>query len=575
MLVVYFNEGGISVAFDGIFTRAMVNELNNLILDGRVTKVSQPYQNEVIITIRKDRKNHSLLLSAHPNYARVQITDIPYTNPPVPTNFTMILRKYLDGAKLVKIEQLACDRVIDLYFMTRNELGDKLPLKLSIEIMGRYSNIILVDQMTNKVLDTVKHVGMDQNRYRTLLPGATYQTPPKQTKLDLFTDTSKYYLELLRLYPNQEVLASNLVKNYQGLSKSSALTLAKMFHGTKAPEQVLAEFLAYTKKPVPNLYLENNKLAFSIFPRSQTEKTFTNLSTLLDNYYKERALRDRVAQKGAKLIHVIKKELQKNKKKLGKLENELKATAKADSYRVKGELLTTYLYQVRPKQSEITLPNYYDNEKKVTIALSPQLTPAQNAQKYFKKYQKLKNAIAHLKEQLTLTKQELDYLEGIKAQIELAVPSDLDDIKLELENEGYLKADPKQKARVKSKVNRPTVFKATDGTEILVGKNNLQNDRLTLKTANKNYYWLHTKDIPGSHVIVCSKTPTDETLLEAAKLAAYFSKAQNSANVPVDYVQVRHIKKPNGAKPGYVIYEGQKTLYVTPEEELVEQLSSK
>ena len=177
--------------------------------------------------------------------------------------------------------------------------------------------------------------------------------------------------------------------------------------------------------------------------------------------------------------------------------------------------------------------------------------------------------------QLTLTKQELDYLEGIKAQIELAVPSDLDDIKLELENEGYLKADPKQKARVKSKVNRPTVFKATDGTEILVGKNNLQNDRLTLKTANKNYYWLHTKDIPGSHVIVCSKTPTDETLLEAAKLAAYFSKAQNSANVPVDYVQVRHIKKPNGAKPGYVIYEGQKTLYVTPEEELVEQLSSK
>lgn len=575
MLVVYFNKGGIRVAFDGIFTRAMVNELNNLLLDGRVTKVSQPYQNEVILTIRKDRKNHPLLLSAHPNYARVQITDIPYTNPPVPTNFTMVLRKYLDGAKLVEIKQLACDRVIDLYFMTRNELGDTLPLKLSIEIMGRYSNIILVDQMTNKVIDTVKHVGMDQNRYRTLLPGATYQTPPKQAKLDLFTDTSKYYLELVKLYPNRDVLATNLVKSYQGLSKSSALTLAKLLHALEDPEQAVAKFLAYTKAPVPNLYLDNGKLAFSIFSQPHAEKTFVTLSALLDSYYKERALRDRVAQKGAQLIHVIKKELQKNKKKVVKLEAELKATAKADSYRVKGELLTTYLYQVRPKQSEIELPNYYDEEKLVTITLSPQLTPAQNAQKYFKKYQKLKNAIVHLNEQLTLTKQELDYLEGIKSQIELAVPSDLDDIKLELENGGYLKANPKQKARAKSKVSRPTVFKATDGTEILVGKNNLQNDRLTLKTANKNYYWLHTKDLPGSHVIVCSSMPTDETLTEAAKLAAYFSKAQNSANVPVDYVQVRHIKKPNGAKPGYVIYEGQKTLYVTPEEKLVAQLSSK
>ena len=188
------------MAFDGIFTRAMANELNELLLEGRVMKISQPYANEVILTIRQNRHNYPVLLSAHPNYARIQVTEIPYTNPPIPTNFTMVLRKYLEGAKLVKLEQLNCDRVLNFYFMTRNELGDRLPLILSVEIMGRYSNIILVEQETNKILDTVKHVGMDQNRYRTLLPGATYKNPPAQTKRDPFSDQDKLYLELVKVY---------------------------------------------------------------------------------------------------------------------------------------------------------------------------------------------------------------------------------------------------------------------------------------------------------------------------------------------------------------------------------------
>ncbi len=348
------------MAFDGIFTRAMANELNELLLDGRVMKISQPYANEVILTIRQNRHNYPVLLSAHPNYARVQVTEIPYTNPPIPTNFTMVLRKYLEGAKLVKLEQLNCDRVLNFYFMTRNELGDRLPLILSVEIMGRYSNIILVEQETNKILDTVKHVGMDQNRYRTLLPGATYKNPPAQTKRDPFSDQDKLYLELVKDYPNREVLAMQLVKTYQGLSRQSALQLAKMLHEERDLSTSFNAFLEQTKHPKANIFTEKNKLAFDIFTHHTTQQEFATLSEMLDSYYQEKAVRDRVFHQGAKLIHVVKKELSKNQTKLKKLTKELKNTDKADDLRVKGELLTTYLYQVKPNATSVTLPNYYD-----------------------------------------------------------------------------------------------------------------------------------------------------------------------------------------------------------------------
>ena len=561
------------MAFDGIFTRAMANELNELLLEGRVMKISQPYANEVILTIRQNRHNYPVLLSAHPNYARVQVTEIPYTNPPVPTNFTMVLRKYLEGAKLVKLEQLNCDRVLNFYFMTRNELGDRLPLILSVEIMGRYSNIILVEQETNKILDTVKHVGMDQNRYRTLLPGATYKNPPAQTKRDPFSDQGKLYLELVKDHPNREVLAMQLVKTYQGLSRQSALQLAKMLHEERDLSTSFNAFLEQTRHPKANIFTEKNKLAFDIFTHHTTQQEFATLSEMLDSYYQEKAVRDRVFHQGAKLIRVVKKELSKNQTKLKKLTKELKNTDKADDLRVKGELLTTYLYQVKPNATSVTLPNYYDGEKPVKITLSSQLSPAQNSQKYFKKYQKLKNAVAHIEQQLALTKAEIAYLESVQMQLELAQPSDLNDIELELQTAGYLTQTKQQKKR-KPKLSKPETFVATDGTEISVGKNNLQNDRLSLKTAQKNYYWLHVKDIPGSHVIVHSSQPTQETLLQAASLAAYYSKARSSANVPVDYVQVRHLRKPNGAKPGFVIYEGQKTLYVTPDKALVAKLKN-
>ena len=557
------------MTFDGLFTHAMIHELNQTLQNGRVTKISQPYPNEVILTIRANRTNYPVLLSANPRYARFQITQIPYTNPAVPTNFTMMLRKYLEGAKLLKIKQLDNDRVVYFEFLTRNELGDKLPLLLSAEIMGRYSNVILINQSTNKIIDTIKHVGMDQNRYRTLLPGATYRQPPTQNKENPFEQDSNTFEELIQKYPNREVLADNLLKQYQGISRDNALALADKLHSSNNFVQAFNDFLAMTEDPIPTMNGNN----FSIFTDNPNDKKFTTLSEMLDVFYHTKANRDRVQQQGGQLLHVIRKNLQRNKKKLKKLSNELKATENADEYRIKGEVLTTYLYQIKRGMTKITLPNFYDNNKEITISLSNQLSPSQNAQKYFKKYQKLKNAVTFINEQIELTKKEVAYLEEIQTQIELATPADLNDIKTELQQEGYIKKkQQKSKHSSRVKINKPESFIASDGTEILVGKNNLQNEKLTLHTAKKADIWLHAKNIPGSHVIIKSNNPSDETLFEAAMLAAYFSKFRSSANVPIDYVQVKNIRKPNGSKPGFVIYEGQKTLTVTPTEDFVLEL---
>ena len=557
------------MTFDGLFTHAMIHELNQTLQNGRVTKISQPYPNEVILTIRANRTNYPVLLSANPRYARFQITQIPYTNPAVPTNFTMMLRKYLEGAKLLKIKQLDNDRVVYFEFLTRNELGDKLPLLLSAEIMGRYSNVILINQSTNKIIDTIKHVGMDQNRYRTLLPGATYRQPPTQNKENPFEQDSNTFEELIQKYPNREVLADNLLKQYQGISRDNALALADKLHSSNNFVQAFNDFLAMTEDPIPTMNGNN----FSIFADNPNDKKFTTLSEMLDVFYHTKANRDRVQQQGGQLLHVIRQNLQRNKKKLKKLSNELKATENADEYRIKGEVLTTYLYQIKRGMTKIALPNFYDNNKEITISLSNQLSPSQNAQKYFKKYQKLKNAVTFVNEQIELTKKEVAYLEEIQTQIELATPTDLNDIKTELQQEGYIKKkQQKSKHSSRVKINKPESFIASDGTEILVGKNNLQNEKLTLHTAKKTDIWLHAKNIPGSHVIIKSNNPSDETLFEAAMLAAYFSKFRSSANVPIDYVQVKNIRKPNGSKPGFVIYEGQKTLTVTPTEDFVLEL---
>ena len=561
------------MSFDGVFTHAMVNELRETLLSGRISKIHQPYENEIVLVIRSRVKNHRLLLSAHPSYARVQITQIDYQNPDNPPNFVMVLRKYLDGAILESIEQIENDRVIHFHFAKRNELGDLQNIILIVELMGRHSTIVLVNQETGKILDAIKHIGSSQNTYRSLLPGVEYIAPPKQEVLNPFSsDKEKIFQRLSQT----ELEPKAIQYQFQGIGFDTAQELTKRLLERPNEKMVVWDefFSSIINHPDPTFYETTNKdfftpIVYQVFSeQASAVTTYPTLSQLLDSYYHEKAEKDRAKQQGGELIRKIENELKRNKNKLKKREQTLKESENAENYRRDGELLTTFLTQVPRGAKEVVLPNYYEEDRPIKIALDPALTPNQNAQKYFHRYQKLKNAVKLIGEQIQEAKDEIQYLESVLSQLEIAGPMDIEAIKEELTAEGYLKKKT-QKKQKKKKPSQPDQYFSSDGTLILVGKNNLQNDQLTMKTAKKTDYWLHAKNIPGSHVIIKSDQPSDETITEAAELAAYFSKYRYSAQVPVDLVQVKHIRKPNGAKPGYVIYENQKTVIVTPEEEKI------
>ncbi|MGX7031006.1 NFACT RNA binding domain-containing protein [Vagococcus zengguangii] len=561
------------MSFDGFFTHHMVQELNEQLAGGRISKIHQPYEKEIILIIRSQGKNHKLLLSAHPNFARMQLTTIPYDNPSSPPNFCMMLRKYLENAILDRIEQIENDRIVHFYFSRRNELGDLEDIILISEMMGRHSTLVLVNQSTGKILDCIKHIGPSQNSYRLLLPGTNYIAPPKDdNKLNPF-DVSK--TKLFDTLSTMNPLTPQTVQTiFQGLGKDTASEV--IYQLMQRPNEKLKAWEQFISSPVnATWYRVDNKEYFSAttFNYLETDgQKFNSLSELLDAFYFGKAERDRVKQQAGELIKKMAAEMKRNKKKITILTKELQATEKADNYRIKGELLTSYLHLLTNGMSTITLNNYYSNEP-LEIALDPQLSPSQNAQKYYKRYNKLKNGAEQIQEQLELAKQEQLYLDSLISQLDLASPSDINVIREELVAAGYIKNRQKQTKKVKP--SKPDVFWSHDGTEILVGKNNLQNDQLTFKIANKTDIWLHAKDIPGSHVIIKSSQPSDETLEEAAILAAYHSKYRLSSQVPVDYVAAKFVHKPNGAKPGFVIYENQRTLYVTPEQKKVEQLKSK
>lgn len=561
------------MSFDGVFTHAMVNELRETLLSGRISKIHQPYENEIVLVIRSRGKNHRLLFSAHPSYARVQITQIDYQNPDNPPNFVMMLRKYLDGAILENIEQIENDRVIHFHFAKRNELGDLQNIILIVELMGRHSTIVLVNQETGKILDAIKHIGSSQNTYRSLLPGVEYIAPPKQEVLNPFSsDKEKIFQRLSQT----ELEPKAIQHQFQGIGFDTAQELTKRLLERPNEKMVVWHefFSSIINHPVPTFYETTNKdfftpIVYQVFSeQASAVTTYPTLSQLLDSYYHEKAEKDWAKQQGGELIRKIENELKRNKNKLKKREQTLKESENAENYRRDGELLTTFLTQVPRGAKEVVLPNYYEEDRPIKIALDPALTPNQNAQKYFHRYQKLKNAVKLIGEQIQEAKDEIQYLESVLSQLEIAGPMDIEAIKEELTAEGYLKKKTQKKQKNK-KPSQPDQYFSSDGTLILVGKNNLQNDQLTMKTAKKTDYWLHAKNIPGSHVIIKSDQPSDETITEAAELAAYFSKYRYSAQVPVDLVQVKHIRKPNGAKPGYVIYENQKTVIVTPEEEKI------
>ena len=557
------------MAFDGFFTHAVVHELDQTLATGRVAKVNQPYPAELIMTIRAHRHNYSLLLSANPTYPRMQITQIAYQNPAVPSNFAMTMRKYLEGAILESIEQVDNDRIIKMNFKTRDELGDQQRLVLVIEIMARHSNVSLVNEKNHKIIDTIKHVGSDQNRVRLLLPGATFVMPPKQDKVNPYLP-NQIYTDLVRKDLDENELAKQLQARYQGLGRQSAQELARELQSSSDLPTTYHTFLKQFENPDPVIYDDNNgKRQFAAFlPSNIKEEQLTHydtLSVMLDAFYAQKAERDRSKELAGQVLKVLHNELKKDRRKVKKLKQQLEDAAKADYYRIRGEILTTYLGKLTAGMTEITLPNFYDDNKPLKIKLDPELSPSRNAQKYFTKYDKLKTSVDYVKEQLKLANDEINYLANIESQIDLASPADIQEIRLELQQQGYIKQKrQKSKKRRKVRVSKPEEFHTSNGTTVLVGKNNLQNDRLSFKIANKNDIWLHVKDIPGSHVIIRDSDPDEQTLLEAAQLAAYFSKGRNSDNVPVDYLPAKRLHKPNGAKPGFVTFTGQKTLYVTP-----------
>ncbi|MGP5428054.1 fibronectin-binding protein EfbA [Enterococcus malodoratus] len=561
------------MSFDGVFTHAMVRELKDQLVTGRISKIHQPYENEVVLVIRAQGKNRRLLLSAHPSYARIQLTEIAYNNPENPPNFVMMLRKHLEGAILEDIHQVENDRVVHFTFSKRDELGDLQNIVLIVELMGRHSTIVLLNKETGKILDAIKHIGHSQNTYRFILPGSEYIEPPKQEQLNPFHASKE---QVFKILSTAEFLDGRyLQQNFQGLGRDTAEEL--VFRLTQRPNEkmsVWAEFWQSVQDDLtPTVGTKNDKEFFAPLAFETLENTtaYDSLSTLLDAYYGEKAEKDRVKQLGNDLIRKVDNEIKRNQTKLAKREKTLQDSENAEEFRRDGELLTTFMTQVPRGAESVELQNYYEENAPIVIKLNPALTPNQNAQKYFQKYQKLKNAVKLIYNQIAEAKDEIAYLESVLAQLEIAGPMDIEVIKEELVASGYLKRKRSKKNR-KQAPSKPERFVASDGTEILVGKNNLQNDQLTLKQARKTDIWLHAKNIPGSHVIVKSNDPSEETLLEAAELAAYFSKFRQSAQVPVDYVAVKHVHKPNGAKPGFVIYENQKTLFVTPEESLVEKL---
>ena len=547
------------MSFDGFFLHHMTEELRQELLYGRIQKINQPFEQELVLQIRSNRQNHKLLLSAHPVFGRIQLTNTSFENPAVPNTFIMVMRKYLQGATIESIEQIDNDRVLEISVSNKNEIGDNVAATLIIEIMGKHSNIILMDKASGNIIEAIKHVGFSQNSYRTILPGSSYVTPPQTDKRNPFTISDEKLFEILH---TEDLSTRSLQNLFQGLGRDTAAELSQRLTSDKL--KIFRAFFTSSTQAT----LTSKSFTPILFADSQ--KKFPSLSQLLDAFYQDKAERDRVNQQASELIHRVENELEKNRKKLKKQEQELVATENAEEFRQKGELLTTFLHQVPNNQDQVELDNYYISEK-ITIVLDKALTPNQNAQRYFKKYQKLKEAVKHLTGLIEETKETIQYLESVETALSQANLTEIAEIREELIQTGFIRRRQREKIQKRKK---PEKYLSTDGqTVILVGRNNLQNDELTFKMAKKEELWFHAKDIPGSHVVITGNLqPSDEVKTDAAELAAYFSKARLSNLVQVDMIEVKKLNKPTGGKPGFVTYTGQKTLRVTPDEAKIKSM---
>lgn len=558
------------MAFDGLFTMAMANELKQL-ETGRITKIHQPNALEIVLHIRSKGENYKLLCSIHPSYARVHLTEHSIDNPAEPPMFCMLLRKHIEGGIIHAITTDSFERILTFNIESKNEIGDQVFRKLTMEIMGRHSNIMLIDEGNGKMIDSLKHLPPSVNSYRTVLPGQPYIAPPEQNKINPATMSD----DEIKQFFIEEKTAKEVVEHLKGFSPIHANELLyRLNEGEIVP--TFKSFIEEIVSSANPTYIEvDRKTYFSpttITHLNGQETHYESLSVLLDRVFYARAERDRVKQQAGDLERWLQNERNKLTLKLKKLQKDLDNASKLDKFQLYGELLMAHLYQFEKGMKEVTVTNYYsENGEQITIPLSVRKTPVENAQSYYTKYNKAKNALVMVKEQIEKAEDEIQYFEMLMAQVHQASPSDIEEIREELAEQGYLRMRTSKRKKKPTKPS-PEQFTSSTGIPISVGKNNKQNDYLTFKMAKKTDIWLHTKDIPGSHVVIHSNEPDEKTLFEAATLSAYFSKARDSSSVPVDYTEIRQVKKPNGAKPGFVIYFEQKTLYVTPDEELVLKL---
>ena len=565
------------MALDGIYLYSLVKDLKKSIINSKIDKINQPEKDEIILTLRKDRQNIRLLISSSPKYPRIHITEDSKPNPLQAPMFTMVLRKYLIGGKILGIEQIDGDRLIKICIEASDELGFNSIYYLIVEIMGRHSNLSLVRERDNKIMECIKHVGSDVNSFRTLYPGVTYTYPPVSPKLNPFNFQLKDFtefisnnnLELNDLIFNKiftgvsNILSKNLYKDLLTSSSEDEITTTILYDYFSKFINELSDNLQYSIYAKNGDFLEFYCVKLNNFAECESIN-FTDPNALLDKFYKDK--QERLKNRSVNIQKLLHTNIERCLKKGEKLASTLEKCKTKEFYKIKGDLLTSFIYSINPGDSEITLQNFYsENYEDIKIDLDPNKSPSENVQSYYKKYNKLKKSEEAAKEQLEKNSEELLYLNSVLINIQNADNyEEIEDIKNELITTEYIRKRKQNKNSKKSKPSKPLHFISSDGIDIYVGKNNIQNDYLSLKLASKNHLWLHTKNIPGSHVIICATDIPDSTLEEAAALAAYYSKAQNSTKVPVDYTLVKNLKKPSGAKPGMVIYHTNYTLLTDP-----------
>lgn len=583
------------MAFDGFVTHKIATELQSKLIAGKIDKIYQPEKDEICVSVRTRDGVFRVVISAATANPRLHLTDITHENPLTAPLFCMILRKHLVGGKIKRISQIGFDRVVSIDIECYTEMGDLTEKRLIVEIMGRHSNIILV-QSDNKIIDSIKHIDFTTSSVRQILPGLFYELPPAQDKTDpQDLDRTKLYEKLCALPPDT-LLDKFLLSEFVGMSPLMAREIVHRFSGntkTFAADIDCKKFAKHIFDFVNNfLEIPNNgcvvleydtgkPIAFSAVELLQYTglgeiKNLESLSKAVETFFASRDMHDRLTQKSAGTIKIINNNLERCEKKINLHTENIKKAQNRDKYKIFGDLLTANLYQIQPSAHKVTVQNYYsDAMEEIEIPLKPELSPSKNAQRYYKLFTKAKATEEHSKKQLEDAISEKEYLETVLDSVTRATSyTDITEIREELLEQGYIVSNTRKKKK-QQKQSAPMKFLSSDGYTILVGRNNKQNDELTIKSAYSTDIWLHTKNIPGSHTLIrtngTGEVP-DNTLVEAATIAAYFSKAQKSTGVPVDYTPVKNIRKPNGSKPGFVIYETNYTVYVTPDEKLVENL---